>query len=98
MVIESYGPVYRGKARVEQWMNAWFAAGGTVDAWTITSTAATSDTRITEWHFECTWKGEPGAFDGSTIARLRDGRISYLREYATTAPLYNWTGTWRDQA
>lgn len=29
------------------------------------------------------------------LARLADGRISYLREYATTAPLYDWTGTWR---
>jgi len=28
------------------------------------------------------------------VARLEDGRISYLREYATTAPLYDWTGTW----
>ena len=33
VVIESYGPVYRGRPRVEQWMNAWFAAGGRVDAW-----------------------------------------------------------------
>ncbi|TCO44405.1 SnoaL-like protein [Kribbella antiqua] len=95
-VIESYGPVYRGAARVEQWMNAWFGAGGTVDGWEITSSAAAGDTLVTEWHFDCTWKGEPGAFDGSTVARLSGDRIAYLREYATTAPLYDWTGTWRD--
>jgi hypothetical protein len=48
------------------------------------------------WRFECTWKGEPGAFDGSTVARLDGDRIGYLREYATTAELYDWTGSWRD--
>jgi ketosteroid isomerase-like protein len=95
-VIESYGPVYRGVERVEQWMNAWFGAGGTVDGWEITFAAAAADTLVAEWHFDCTWKGQPGAFDGSTVARLEGGRIAYLREYATTAPLYDWTGTWRD--
>jgi ketosteroid isomerase-like protein len=94
VVIESYGPVYRGRHRVEEWMNAWFAAGGTVDGWEITSEATAGPVLIAEWHFECTWKGEPGAFDGATVARLENGRISYLREYATTAPLYDWTGTW----
>jgi ketosteroid isomerase-like protein len=96
VVIESYGPVYRGTARVEQWMEAWFGAGGTVDGWEITSSAAAGDVLVAEWHFECTWKGSPGAFDGSTVARLDQGRIVYLREYATTAPLYDWTGAWRD--
>jgi ketosteroid isomerase-like protein len=28
VVIESYGPVYRGRERVEQCMHAWFGAGG----------------------------------------------------------------------
>jgi ketosteroid isomerase-like protein len=95
VIIESYGPVYRGRKCVEDWMNAWFAAGGTVDGWEITSEASDGSVLVTEWHFECTWEGKPGAFDGSTVARLEDGRISYLREYATTAPLYDWTGTWR---
>jgi ketosteroid isomerase-like protein len=98
VVIESYGPVYRGKSRVEQWMNAWFGAGGTVDGWEITSKAAVGDTLVAEWTFSCTWNGDPATFDGSTVARLDGGRIAYLREYATTAPLYEWTGTWRDQA
>lgn len=96
VVIESYGPVYRGKARVEEWMGAWFAAGGSVDAWEITSEAVAGESLVVEWSFVCTWKGAPGAFDGSTVARLEHGRISYLREYATSAPLYDWTGTWRD--
>jgi hypothetical protein len=35
-------------------------------------------------------------FEGASVARLRGDKISYLREYATTAPLYDWTGTWRE--
>jgi ketosteroid isomerase-like protein len=83
VVIECYGPVYRGTARVAQWMTAWFGAGGTVDGWEITLSATTDAVLVAEWHFECRWKGEPGAFDGSTVARLDQGRIAYLREYAT---------------
>lgn len=32
----------------------------------------------------------------AAIARLEENKIAYLREYATTAPLYDWTGAWRD--
>jgi ketosteroid isomerase-like protein len=94
-VIESYGPVYRGKDRVEQWMRTWFGRGWTVDAWTITSSAAAGDTLVAEWAFTCT-AGDTASFDGCTVARLESGLIVYLREYATTAGLYDWTDTWRD--
>ncbi|GAU70572.1 hypothetical protein SSP35_20_00680 [Streptomyces sp. NBRC 110611] len=96
VVIESYGPVYRGRPRVEQWMRAWFGAGGAVDGWEISTQAAAGDTLIAEWAFSYTWQGRAIGFEGATIARLRAERIAYLREYATTAPLYDWTGTWRD--
>lgn len=96
IVIESYGPVYRGKETVALWMDTWFSAGGSVDRWEITEEATTAEALVAEWQFECTWKGKRGVFDGSTVARLQHGQITYLREYATTAPLYDWTGTWRD--
>ena len=95
-VIKSYGPVYRGRERVEQWMRAWFAAGGSVDAWDITSYSDAGDVLVAEWRFNCTWQGKATTFEGATIARLRGDKIAYLREYATTAPLYDWTGHWRD--
>ncbi|RKN42932.1 nuclear transport factor 2 family protein [Streptomyces hoynatensis] len=95
VVVESYGPVYRGRERVAQWMRAWFGAGGTVDGWEITGEAAAGDTLVAEWVFSCTWEGKPATFDGASVARVREGRIRSLREYATTAPLYEWTGTWR---
>lgn len=95
LVIESYGPVYRGTARVDQWMRAWFAAGGVVRGWDVRSHAMVGDLAVAEWTFSCIWKGENSQFDGATVARHNGARISYLREYATTAPLYDWTGDWR---
>jgi ketosteroid isomerase-like protein len=95
VITECYGPVYHGKPRVEQWMNAWFEAGGSVDKWEIASHATAGGTVVAEWRFSCTWEGKATTFEGASIARLTGGKISYLREYATTAPRYDWTGTWR---
>jgi ketosteroid isomerase-like protein len=96
MITECYGPVYRGRARVEQWMRAWFGAGGTVDSWEVTWHGASSDFLVAEWRFGCTWQGDSEIFEGASAARLQGGKIAYLREYATTAPLYDWTGSWRE--
>lgn len=95
LIIESYGPIYRGRARVEQWMTTWLATGS-VDAWEIISSGAANDLLIAEWVFSCTSGGDAATFDGATIARLQNGKIAYLREYATTGELYDWTGTWRE--
>ncbi|WP_062216568.1 nuclear transport factor 2 family protein [Streptomyces sp. NBRC 109706] len=96
VVVECYGPVYRGLPRVEQWMRAWLAAGGTVDGWEITSEGVAGELVVAEWRFSCTWQGSAASFEGATVARLRGGRISRLREYETSAPLYDWTGSWRE--
>jgi ketosteroid isomerase-like protein len=99
VVVESHGPVYRGHERVAWWMREWFREGGSVDAWEVTSQAAAGEVLVIEWSFSCTWKGVSHTFEGATVARLRDGtdgKIAYLREYATTAPLYDGAGVWRD--
>jgi hypothetical protein len=96
VIIECYGPVYRGPDRVEQWMRTWFGAGGTVDSWEVTWHGASNDLQVAEWRFGCTWQGDSDTFEGASIARLQGGKIAYLREYATTAPLYDWTGSWRE--
>ncbi|WP_405717514.1 nuclear transport factor 2 family protein [Streptomyces sp. NBC_01537] len=96
VITECYGPVYRSRQRVEQWMRAWFGAGGSVDGWEITSQATAGEALVAEWIFSCTWQGEAATFQGATIARLEGEKIAYLREYATSASLYDWTGAWRD--
>ena len=95
VVIESFGPVYRGHAWVKRWIAAWVAENGRVINWTIHNLQSLGDVETAEWTFHYTWRGEEKSFNGSTIAKLHEGKISYLREYAATAPLYDWQGEWR---
>ena len=95
VVTEAHGPVYRGMVRIGQWIETWFAAGGRVDRWEITSLVVADDTAAFEWSFACTWLEKAYDFEGASIAKLRGGKIASLREYCTTAPLYEWDGSWR---
>jgi hypothetical protein len=76
-------------------MEAWLAQGA-VDGWQVDRLASCGDLAIAQWRFSCTFQGNSAIFDGATIARVDDARIVELREYETSAPLYDWTGTWRD--
>ncbi|MGP9683045.1 nuclear transport factor 2 family protein [Brachybacterium sp. AOP3-A1-3] len=95
VVTECYGPVYRGRPRVRQWAQAWFGAGGTVHRWVLMDHFVSGDREVAQWTFECTFRGSRGTFEGATIARVADGLITELREYETSAPLYDWEGSWR---
>ncbi len=95
MIVECYGPVYRGAARVGAWIDAWFGEGNSVDRWDITSLLAGDDGAAVEWRFACTWHGTFSTFDGASIVRFKGERIAYLREYQTTETLYDWAGEWR---
>ena len=95
VVIESFGPVYRGHDWVALWISTWLAEDGQVIDWTVHHLAASTESETAEWTFHYTWRGEEKSFDGATIAKLQDGKLSYLREYATTAALYDWRGAWR---
>lgn len=95
MVVECYGPVYRGHAR----SSSGCAPGSTPAAPSTTGRSSRRrppGTLVAEWIFSCTSHGEAATFEGATIARLEGGKIAYLREYATSAPLCDWTGVWRD--
>ncbi|MGN7998941.1 nuclear transport factor 2 family protein [Sphingomonas sp. 22176] len=95
VVIESFGPVYRGHDWVARWVSTWLAQDGRVIDWSIRDLRCSSEEETAEWTFHYTWRGEEQCFDGATIAKLRDGKLSYLREYATTAMLYDWRGEFR---
>jgi ketosteroid isomerase-like protein len=95
VVIESFGPIYHGHAWVSRWISAWLAENGRVINWTIQDLRSLGDVETAEWTFSYTWRGEEKSFEGTTIAKLHEGKISYLREYASTAPLYDWQGEWR---
>lgn len=94
-ITECYGPVYRGRERVGQWARSWFAAGGVVHRWEVTDHFVADDREAAQWVFECSWGGNRSSFDGASVCRIEGGLIRELREYQTTAPLYEWDGTWR---
>ncbi|HLG76322.1 MAG TPA: nuclear transport factor 2 family protein [Ktedonobacteraceae bacterium] len=92
LVIESYGPTYRGKEMVGRWIDSWFVPGNSVNSWEITSFYSADEACFFEWIFECTYAGNRNSFGEASIARLSQGKIVFLREYATTAPRYEWGG------
>jgi len=95
IVIECFGPIYYGHEWVKRWISAWLYENGCVIDWTIQNLKSLGNVETAEWTFSYTWRGEEKSFDGITIAKLHEGKISHLREYATTAPLYDWQGEWR---
>lgn len=95
VVTESFGPVYSGHSQVKRWVAAWLAENGSIIDWKIKDLQTIGNVETAEWTFHYTWRGEEKVFDGATIAKLHEGKISSLREYATTAPLYDWRGEWR---
>jgi ketosteroid isomerase-like protein len=92
VIIESYGPIYRGKEMVERWITSWFGAGNEISRWDVTSFSLIDEVCFFEWIFECTFDGKRDGFEGASIARFKHDKIHFLREYATTAPLYEWAG------
>ena len=88
VVVESHGAVYRGTARVAEWIDAWFAEGNTIEAWGITALLVPADTAAMEWRFTCTWHGARG-----TVVHLhlrahprRDAALPESPTSASTGP------------
>ncbi len=92
VIIESHGPTYRGTDQVRRWIESWFAAGGTIDRWDITSTVAAKESCTIEWLFKCTVDDVSSSFEGASIAHCRGGRIAHLREYRMTESQHEWDG------
>jgi hypothetical protein len=92
LIIESYGPTYRGRDMIARWIDSWFAPGNVVTRWDITSFFATDEACFFEWNFECRYAGNLAGFEGASLAQVSQGKIIHLREYATTAPRYEWEG------
>ena len=92
LIIESYGPTYHGREMVSRWFDSWFAPGNRVNRWEVTSFYTADEGCFFEWIFECTYAGQRYNFEGASVARVSRGKIISLREYAMTAPRYEWEG------
>jgi hypothetical protein len=91
LIIESHGPTYRGIKKVQEWVAEWFSRKDLVDRWDIISFhTLVPDKAIFEWSFECTVANKHYSIDGISMVHFEGGRISYLREYRTTEPLFDY--------
>ena len=87
LVVESYGPVYRGRAECAAWFRGWHGAPafGRVTRWELRRSYF-DDGRsavFCNWDFECVYEGKIGGFLGASLYLLRDGLVTELHEYKT---------------
>lgn len=90
IVIESHGPTYRGKEIIKKWIADWHKQGNVVEKWEIKSFYTCGDMVICEWVFAYKGKKIREVFEGITIAKLKNGKVSDLREYRMLAFPYMW--------
>jgi hypothetical protein len=90
IIIESHGPTYRGKESVKQWIADWHGRGNTVEKWVITSCYICKNVIVFEWVFAYKGKKIREAFGGVTLAKVKNGKISDLREYRATEFPFMW--------
>jgi hypothetical protein len=92
MIIESHGPKYTGIKKVDEWISSWIEEGSVVKRWDITSFYMTdTTTAFFEWSFECEVKQIPHTIEGISIIKIKDNKISYMREYKTSKPVFEWS-------
>src|SRR5918992_1471590 len=69
LIVESYGPAYRGHAQCQAWFRGWHGAPafGRVTRWEL-GRCYTDENRsavFCEWDFECIYEGKVGGFLGA---------------------------------
>ena len=88
--IESWGPQYRGAAKVKHWFEEWNTRG-TVLQWDVKQHFHRENQTVVEWYFKCAMKGgEADGFDGLSLIRwTEDDRICFLQEFACNEHRYD---------
>jgi len=79
---------------IGRWIDSWFAPGNIVNRWDITSLSVTDEVCFFEWFFECTYAGNRSGFEGASLARVSQGKISFLRRFCFQSlhhRLVDWT-------
>lgn len=91
VIIESQGPVYRGKDIITQWIDDWFLRGGKVEKWDITNYyKIDNQTSAFEWVFDCIYENSRHSIEGISLVKFQGDKIKCLREYRTVKPLFDW--------
>lgn len=87
IIIESHGPLYEGKDIISKWVDDWLPEGK-VTKWDVLSFYEIEDMAFFEWIFDCTHKSIEYHIEGISLAKLKNNKIVYLREYRTTEPIF----------
>ncbi len=77
---------------VGRWIDSWLVPGNQINRRDVTSFYVADETCFFEWTFACTVAGTVSECEGASIVRLQAGNIVFMREYAVTAPRYEWEG------
>ncbi|MDL2288776.1 nuclear transport factor 2 family protein [Oscillospiraceae bacterium OttesenSCG-928-F05] len=83
--IESYGPGYHGLWQIERWFHDWNLRG-CVLRWDCHRFLHSGGTCAVEWTFSCDYDGKSDTFDGVSLIEFQDGKIAWLKEFASTLP------------
>lgn len=88
--VESWGPEYRGSAKISQWFDEWNTRG-TVLQWDIQQFFHKEDQTIVEWYFKNTMNdGAIEAFDGISLIKWTGGsKICFLKEFGCNENHYD---------
>ena len=88
--IESWGPEYRGAAKIKIWFEEWNTRG-TVLQWDIKQFFHKDGQTVVEWYFRNRMDdGRVEAFDGVSLVKwTRDGKIALLQEFGCNESRYD---------
>lgn len=90
VIVESHGPRYNGKEKVQMWIEDWIDEGSNVLKWEISKIYYAGDEAFCEWSFASETDEMIDEFEGITIFHFDSkGKIKKLREYRTTDPIYD---------
>lgn len=90
IIIESHGPTYRGKKIIKKWIEDWYRQGNLVEKWKITSFHVCGDLFVFEWVFAYKSTTTKEAFEGVSLAKIKNNKIFELREYRATQFPFIW--------
>jgi hypothetical protein len=92
LVVESYGPVYKGLDECRTWFETWHSppANGIVTSWRIARLYCDEENGAVfcDWDFECNYEGKLGGFLGASLFVFDGEKIAEVHEYKTERDQY----------
>jgi len=84
---ECYGPEYRSKEHCLKWFGDWNKKGFVL-RWDIKDFQEVGNTCFVEWHFKCNYESKIDEFDGVSIIKFEEGKISLIKEFQSKSEHY----------